>query len=241
MLSKLLLVLALLPVLSSTEEICTLSHLHGCLESLQSVTQGNDLALATTRAELLAVCSKLQESVLCVDEHMKNCFSVTQRKVFNHLVAGARQFLLELCVSGPIQEAYLRHSPCYRNVSLSEDKCAPKYRHLIYLSENVNEKKDVDEGLRESCCAFDEFVHCKYMYVTKDCGQDAANFLQQHLDRISSPLIHEHCAHYTYPINSCLASSSGLTAVFSLPIFKLTMMAVICFIMKTQTEESFWI
>ncbi|GBO40318.1 hypothetical protein AVEN_273272-1 [Araneus ventricosus] len=46
----------------------------------------------------------LKESFLCVDEHMRNCFTSTQRKVFNQVVAGARQFLLELCVPGTIQE-----------------------------------------------------------------------------------------------------------------------------------------
>ncbi|KFM66355.1 hypothetical protein X975_17098, partial [Stegodyphus mimosarum] len=56
------------------------------------------MALVTTRLELLAVCSQLKESVWCVDEHMKHCFTSTQRKVFNHVVAGARQFLLELCI-----------------------------------------------------------------------------------------------------------------------------------------------
>lgn len=209
MLYSLLFTLAVLPVLSLCSEECTLHQLQGCLESLQSVTQGNDLALVTTRLELQAVCRKLKESVLCVDEHMKHCFSATQRKVFNHVVAGARQFLAELCVSGPIQEAYLRHAPCYRNVSMSEEKCALKYRHLIHLSESVNEQKNVDERLRESCCAFNDFVLCKYIYVTKDCGQDAADFLQQHLDKISSPLIHEHCAHYTYASDSCTQSKSS--------------------------------
>lgn len=47
--------------------------------------------------------------------------------------------------------AYLQHSPCYRNVSLSEDKCAPEYRHLIQISEQVDEERDVDEGLKQSC------------------------------------------------------------------------------------------
>ncbi|GIY58188.1 uncharacterized protein CDAR_478181 [Caerostris darwini] len=88
----------------SLGEVCTLHELQGCLESLQSVTQNNDLVFVTTKAELLALCSNLKESVSCVDEHMKNCFSPTQTKVFNHVVAGARQFLLELCVTGPIQE-----------------------------------------------------------------------------------------------------------------------------------------
>lgn len=47
--------------------------------------------------------------------------------------------------------AYLRHAPCYRNVSLLDDKCALKYKHLVQLSESVEEQKNVDEGLRESC------------------------------------------------------------------------------------------
>ncbi|KFM58439.1 hypothetical protein X975_09348, partial [Stegodyphus mimosarum] len=46
----------------------------------------------------------MKESVLCIDDHMKHCFSPTQRQVFNQVVAGARQVLLELCVPGAIQE-----------------------------------------------------------------------------------------------------------------------------------------
>lgn len=58
--------------------------------------------------------------------------------------------------------------------------------------------------------AFGEFVTCKYLYVSQDCGHDAARFLQQHLDRISSPLIHEHCAHYTYASDACVQVSRAL-------------------------------
>ncbi|GFS85834.1 uncharacterized protein NPIL_346431 [Nephila pilipes] len=200
--------LALLPVVSMKDE-CTLHELQNCLESLRSVAQGRDLVLAATNQELQVVCKTLKESVWCVDNHMKHCFTSTQRKVFNHVVQGARKFLLELCVPGPIQETYLKHASCYKNVSLSENKCAPKYRHLIQLSEKMEDKINVDDGLRESCCAFNELVQCKYMHVRRDCGQESANFLQQHLDRITNSLIHEHCAHYMYAINSCTSSAAS--------------------------------
>lgn len=49
----------------------------------------------------------MKKSMSCVDNHMKHCFTPTQRKVFNHVVAGARQVLLELCVPGPIQEGMI--------------------------------------------------------------------------------------------------------------------------------------
>ncbi|KAG8193162.1 hypothetical protein JTE90_006990 [Oedothorax gibbosus] len=207
------LMLLLIPVVASTPEPqCTLLELHRCLQSLQ--TQSNDLAFAATRHELLSLCSTLKESVSCVDEHMRHCFTPTQRKVFNHVVAGARQVLSELCVPGPIQEAYLKHAPCFKNVSLAENKCAPKYRYLMEVSENVNRRQNVDEGLKESCCAFGEFVTCKYLHVTQDCGPDAADFLQRHLDRISSPLIHEHCAHYTYATDACTTTTSASPSVY---------------------------
>ncbi|GIY61316.1 uncharacterized protein CDAR_217141 [Caerostris darwini] len=112
--------------------------------------------------------------------------------------------------------AYLTHAPCFKNITLAEEKCAPKYRRLIELSENVNEEHDVDEGLKDSCCAFREFVLCKYIHVAQDCGHDADAFLQQHLDRITSPLLHEHCAHYTYGAGTCTSTSNNLRPALNL-------------------------
>ncbi|XP_035225505.1 uncharacterized protein LOC118198024, partial [Stegodyphus dumicola] len=179
----------------------------------------------------------LKDSVSCVDEHMKQCFTPTQRKVFNHVVAGARQFLVELCVTGPIQEVYLIHASCFKNISLAEEKCAPKYRHLIEISKNVNEEQNVDEGLRESCCAFGEFVLCKYIHVSQDCGHEAADFLQQHLDRITSPLLHEHCAHYTYGTGTCTSSSNDIGAKFTIPlILILSLVRLLIYSSIQQTE-----
>ncbi|GFT57149.1 uncharacterized protein NPIL_427781 [Nephila pilipes] len=58
--------------------------------------------------------------------------------------------------------------------------------------------------------AFREFVLCKYIYVAQDCGHDADEFLQEHLDRITSPLLHEHCAHYTYGDGTCTSVANNL-------------------------------
>ncbi|GIY47354.1 uncharacterized protein CDAR_501861 [Caerostris darwini] len=67
------------------------------------------------------------------------------------------------------------------------------------------------KATKVNCSAFGEFVTCKYLHVSQDCGHDAAIFLQQHLDRISSPLIHEHCAHYTYASDACAPTSPAST------------------------------
>lgn len=60
--------------------------------------------------------------------------------------------------------------------------------------------------------AFNDFVECKHIYVRKDCGQQAAEFLKKHLDRISNPLIHEHCAHYMYAVNACVTSDISINS-----------------------------
>ncbi|GFS46476.1 uncharacterized protein TNIN_281521 [Trichonephila inaurata madagascariensis] len=125
------------------------------------------------------------------------------RQVFNQVVAGARQFLLELCVPGHIQESYLEHSPCYLNVSLSENKCAPFYRRLVQVSKRVDERKDVDHSLRESCCAFNEFVLCKYIHGNQDCGQEAAIFLQRHLDPSPGPYLKSSASGTLRPLYLC--------------------------------------
>lgn len=204
-----LILLALLIVESSSlEEECTLHRLQGCSDSLKSL-QENDLALAATREELMTVCKSLKTLEVCVDEHTRHCFTTTQRKVFNHVVSGAREFLKELCVPGKTQDTYLRHSPCYRNVTLSEDKCAPEYRLLTELSEQVDKESDIDLGLKRSCCAFNAFIQCKHTHARRDCGREAAHFLQQHLDRISNPLIHDHCEHYMHARNACNGLSSA--------------------------------
>lgn len=58
-------------------------------------------------SSILSIFRTLKDSVNCVDDHMSLCFTPTQRKVFNHVVSGARQVLSELCVPGSIQEGKL--------------------------------------------------------------------------------------------------------------------------------------
>ncbi|XP_022238797.1 uncharacterized protein LOC111085280 isoform X1 [Limulus polyphemus] len=186
------------------QEQCTLQTFHQCLTSLQSVTQASDLNLIASKDELDAACRELEKSVRCVDDHKKRCFSDTQRRVFNQVVAGARQFIKELCVSSEVQKEYLRHALCFRNISVAEDKCAPTSRHTLWLSENVKENENVEESLRKTCCAFTEFVRCRYAYVSADCGHEAGTFFKRHLERISGPLIHEHCAAYTFDMEACM-------------------------------------
>ncbi|UYV68761.1 hypothetical protein LAZ67_6000727 [Cordylochernes scorpioides] len=57
--------------------------------------------------------------------------------------------------------------------------------------------------------AFSEFVRCKYIHVSKDCGMEAGTFLRKHMERISGPLMNEHCASYIEGRESCVMSGAN--------------------------------
>lgn len=57
--------------------------------------------------------------------------------------------------------------------------------------------------------ALRDFTLCKHEFALRDCGPDASQFLQKHVDRMSESLINEHCVLYTYGLGSC--SSTGHT------------------------------
>ncbi|XP_076360443.1 uncharacterized protein LOC143252342 isoform X1 [Tachypleus tridentatus] len=235
--------------LKQQQQQCTLQTFNQCLASLQSVTQANDLTFITNKVKLDVACRaqsyngiftastvgieprilelELQKSVRCVDDHKKRCFSDTQRRVFNQVVAGARQFITELCVSSEVQNEYLRHALCFQNISVAEDKCAPTSRHTQWLSENVKDDGNVEESLRKTCCAFTEFVRCRYVYVSADCGSEAGAFFRRHLERISGPLIHEHCAAYTFDMEACISGGVANSVKMNPYIFVLSLIILV--------------
>ncbi|XP_077534252.1 uncharacterized protein LOC144146159 [Haemaphysalis longicornis] len=177
---------------------CTNAQYQRCLASLESVAQGDDITLVTSKRELHHVCRKLKRVVDCVDEHTAQCFDATLKLLFNQVVAGAKETIAEVCLPGDTQDDFLRHARCNRNVTLDEDKCAPAYRRTLELAKTVSQAQDADHGLRRSCCAFSEFVECKSFHVQRDCGDGASAFFARHMQRISGPLIEDHCGHYAH-------------------------------------------
>lgn len=51
--------------------------------------------------------------------------------------------------------------------------------------------------------ALQEFVQCKNIHVTIDCGERAGIFMQKHLYRITNPIMDQHCSAYTYGPDAC--------------------------------------
>ncbi|KAH9372501.1 hypothetical protein HPB48_010700 [Haemaphysalis longicornis] len=57
--------------------------------------------------------------------------------------------------------------------------------------------------------AFSEFVECKSFHVERECGDRASAFFARHMQRISGPLMEDHCGHYAHEGGCDHFASSG--------------------------------
>ncbi|XP_077560792.1 uncharacterized protein LOC144175609 [Haemaphysalis longicornis] len=89
---------------TTSPERCTNDQYQRCLVSLESVAKGEDITLVTSKRELHHVCRKLKRVVDCVDEHTAQCFETTLQRLFNQVVAGAKETIAEVCLPGDTQD-----------------------------------------------------------------------------------------------------------------------------------------
>ncbi|KAJ8972035.1 hypothetical protein NQ314_000418 [Rhamnusium bicolor] len=63
---------------------------------------------------------------------------------------------------------------------------------------NVMKKKReaADEGIKNVCCSFQEYVECSTHTMRRQCGEEAADFSRRFMDKMSSSMIQLHCTEY---------------------------------------------
>nr|XP_037272027.1 uncharacterized protein LOC119164028 [Rhipicephalus microplus] len=191
---------------------CSMAEFDACMRKLSSITDSDELALASTRHELDILCSKWKAGHRCVDEHMSRCSDRLKQILYNDVVHGTRQVMNELCSPGRMQNDYLRLAPCFKSLFVEGGKCSQKYKSMIQWSKastDITEAANVEEGLRRTCCTFNEYVHCYYVHMPELCGEEGRDFFRTYTEKMSGPLIHEHCASYTFDSTcSCQAMAA---------------------------------
>jgi len=72
------------------------------------------------------------------------------------------------------------------------------YPNNAITYENYRKKKReaADEGIKNVCCTFQEYVQCYTHTTSRKCGDEAAKFSRHFLDRMSSSMIKMHCSNY---------------------------------------------
>ncbi|EFN75987.1 hypothetical protein EAI_17273 [Harpegnathos saltator] len=144
----------------------------------------------------------------CIKRYTLNCMKEKQREHFNSLYTGTNMAIMELCQEGPYQDEFLRHAPCMQKVKAEYEMCYKRYQKTTQEIERANRTTASQGSLKSLCCAFTEYLECSHHTVRRQCGDDAARFTKEFLDRLSSSLMKMHCAPYTHEECAMYSGSS---------------------------------
>ena len=85
--------------------------------------------------------------------------------------------------------------------------------HLSYISHHspspsllqgeIATPSEEDDNVQVLCCSFQRYLHCSEQVVNSTCGAGTAGFTKKFLDRMSGPLVQQHCQHYEYGSEMC--------------------------------------
>ena len=67
----------------------------------------------------------------------------------------------------------------------------------------ISAPKDEEDNVQVLCCSFQRYLHCSEQVVNSTCGAHTAGFTKQFLDRMSGPLVQQHCQHYEHGSEMC--------------------------------------
>ncbi|KAG0427904.1 hypothetical protein HPB47_025079 [Ixodes persulcatus] len=118
----------------------------GAKETIAEVCLPGDTQDACTVRSSAQKPKKLKRVVDCVDKHTAQCFDAALQRLFNQVVAGAKETIAEVCLPGDTQDDFLRHARCNRKVDYDETKCAPAYRRTLELAKTVSQDTRRGQG-----------------------------------------------------------------------------------------------
>lgn len=179
---------------------CSADAMSKCTDPLKVVTDNKDLGFATSKDELDEMCPKLMDGLRCIDDFTTKCLDEDHRAYFNTLYTGTTQVIMDLCKTGEYQTEYLKHARCMRNAQTEYESCVDIYQLRIKSLNKgeISAPKDEEDNVQVLCCSFQRYLHCSEQVVNSTCGAHTAGFTKQFLDRMSGPLVQQHCQHYEH-------------------------------------------
>ncbi|XP_022707693.1 uncharacterized protein LOC111271264 isoform X1 [Varroa jacobsoni] len=207
---------------------CSNRHYQRCMKLIYHLSESN--MKQTTVEDLNRLCRKWEQTVLCIDNHQARCFSEEQSRLFNQVLATPRQYLTMLCGNPQLQQEYLKFAQCDANITKDEAKCGGVFQRVLQISQEQpapptdggtdsdnqrqpqqRQQESVEQVLAKNCCTFDEYLRCKKRFLTRDCGDNASQFFETHIKRISAPFAEEQCGAF---VQRCDHVSSAMTAPY---------------------------
>lgn len=225
---------------------CSADELMRCAKPLSVLDSG--LTLVSTKADLEKICPDLKEAVNCVHRYTRYCMSIQDRQHFKKLFHGTGEMVHNLCRNETYQEEFLKHAPCMQTVEPLNEICFKRYtkkvneiesktpmdslseKDIIAFKSSLKRKRDAaDEGIKNMCCAFQEYVDCSTTTTRNVCGNDAADFSKMFLDKMSSSMLQLHCQNYG--LRQCgletYSSSAQIDTSIMLPLLVATLLSIL--------------
>ncbi|XP_030375339.1 uncharacterized protein LOC115624680 [Scaptodrosophila lebanonensis] len=227
-------VLASCLIAGAVAEECGQEEFTKCAEPLEMLHLTSEFSIgAAKKDELDKLCHELRKGVRCIQSYTRRCMDLQQRNQFNKLYHGTNQFIRDLCNKGEFQEEYLKHAPCSEMAKRDFEVCANRYKEtMVFLKPNKNQQETqenvtLNENIKTICCSINELVDCSENAARKICGNDAAKFTRELVDKYANSLTKIYCEDFTRHPEICrdgegdgattlLRSSLGLLATLSM-------------------------
>lgn len=171
------------------------------------VLSSPEISFALTREELDKSCVELRTGIKCIDNYTNTCMDKSQQVLFRRIYAGITDVVQELCTRGNYQNEYLKHADCVKNVRSEYEICSKDYEVTLmtlndhqqgdqYQTDQTGLAPSHEDHLRTVCCSFQEYLACSEQTVRQSCGDEAALFTSNFLERMASNIIKNYCLEY---------------------------------------------
>ncbi|KAL5275742.1 hypothetical protein ACFFRR_001533 [Megaselia abdita] len=157
---------------------------------------------AVEKEELDKLCHELRKGKRCIESYTRRCMDLQHRNQFNKLYHGTNQYIRDLCNEGKFQEEYLKYSSCTQKAQQDSEACANKYKETMhFMKPNANQENPenitLNENIKTICCSINQLTDCYESAARKVCGDDAAKFTRQLVDKYSKNLQTSYCEDYS--------------------------------------------
>jgi len=223
---------------------CSADELMRCAKPLSVLDSG--LTLVSTKADLEKICPDLREAISCIHLYTRYCMNLQDRRHFKKLFHGTAEMVQNLCKNETYQEEFLRHAPCMQTVEPQNEVCFKQYtkkineiesktpmdsiseEDLMSFKTSLKRKRDAaDEGIKNVCCSFQEYVECSTSTTRNVCGNEAADFSKMFLDKMSSSMLQLHCQNYGPRECGLISSSSSSLNISTLAVLVVTLLSLL--------------
>ncbi|CAH0564860.1 unnamed protein product [Brassicogethes aeneus] len=212
-------------------EGCGQEELMKCAKPL-SVLDSGLTNIVSSKADLNKICPDLKGAIRCIHNHARHCMTPNHTRHFKTLFHGTNVVVHDLCKNGSYQEEYLKHVPCMKKVEPENEVCFKRYRKAmeniqanspsIEAAADINDlvsyqkrkREAADEGIKNVCCSFQEYVECSTHSTKRKCGDEAAQFSRKFLDQMSHQMIQMHCTEYGRRECGLISSSHKIETSF---------------------------